>query len=94
MKQSELIERVAMKGKMTKAEARRMVDLIMGELEMGVKEVRGNGSVTIPRLGTFRVTSRAARMGRNPRTGEPMRIRAGKSLRLRPAANLRKAAGC
>ncbi len=94
MKQSELIERVAMKGKMTKAEARRMVDLIMGELEMGVKEVRGNGSVSIPRLGTFRVTSRAARMGRNPRTGEPMHISAGKSLRLRPAANLRKAAGC
>ncbi len=94
MKQSELIERVAMTGKMTKAEARRMVDLIMGELEMGVKEVRGNGSVSIPRLGTFRVTSRAARMGRNPRTGEPMHISAGKSLRLRPAANLRKAAGC
>ncbi|MEE8507331.1 MAG: HU family DNA-binding protein [Kiloniellales bacterium] len=94
MKQSELIERVATKGKMTKAEARRMVDLIMGELESGVKEVRGNGSVTIPRLGTFRITSRAARMGRNPRTGEPMHISAGKSLRLRPAANLRKAAGC
>ncbi len=94
MKQSELIERVAKKGKMTKAEARRMVDLIMGELESGVKEVRGNGSVTIPRLGTFRITSRAARMGRNPRTGEPMHISAGKSLRLRPAANLRKAAGC
>ncbi len=94
MKQSELIERVAMKGKMTKAEARCMVDLIMGELETGVKEVRGNGSVTIPRLGTFRITSRAARMGRNPRTGDPMHINAGKSLRLRPAANLRKAAGC
>ncbi len=94
MKQSELIERVAMKGKITKAEARRMVDLIMGELESGVREVRSNGSVSIPRLGTFRITSRAARMGRNPRTGEPMRIRAGKSLRLRPAANLRKAAGC
>ena len=94
MKQSELIERIAKKGKMTKAEARRMVDLIMGELETGVKEVRSNGSVTIPRLGTFRITRRAARMGRNPRTGEPMHIRAGKSLRLRPAANLRKAAGC
>ncbi len=94
MKQSELIERVAMKGKITKAEARRMVDLIMGELESGVREVRSNGSVSIPRLGTFRITSRAARMGRNPRTGEPMHISAGKSLRLRPAANLRKAAGC
>ena len=94
MKQSELIERVAMKGQMTKAEARRMVDLVMGELEHGVREVRRNGSVTIPRVGTFRITNRSERMGRNPRTGEPMRIKASKSLRMRPAANLRKAAGC
>ncbi len=94
MKQSELIERVAMKGKMTKAESRRMVDLVMGELENGVMEVRSNGSVTIPRVGTFRITNRSARMGRNPRTGEPMRIKASKSLRMRPSANLRKAAGC
>ncbi len=94
MKQSELIERVAMKGKMTKAESRRMVDLVMGELEHGVREVRRNGSVTIPRVGTFRITNRSERMGRNPRTGEPMRIKASKSLRMRPAANLRKAAGC
>ncbi len=94
MKQSELIERVAMKGKMTKADARRMVDLVMGELEHGIKEVRRNGRVTIPRVGTFRITNRSARMGRNPRTGEPMRIKASKSLRMRPAANLRKAAGC
>ncbi len=94
MKQSELIERVAKRGKMTKAESRRMVDLVMGELEHGVKEVRSNGSVTIPRVGTFRITNRSERMGRNPRTGEPMRIKASKSLRMRPAANLRKAAGC
>lgn len=94
MKQSELIEKVAKRGRTTKAEARRMVDLVMGELERGVKEVRGNGRVTIPRIGTFRITSRSARMGRNPRTGEPMRIKASKSLRMRPAANLRKAAGC
>ncbi len=94
MKQSDLIEQVAKKGRTTKAEARRMVDLVMGELESGVKDVRGNGSVTIPRIGTFRITSRSARMGRNPRTGEPMRIKASKSLRMRPAANLRKAACC
>ncbi len=94
MKQSELIEKVAKQGKTTKAEARRMVDLVMGTLEHGIKEVRSNGSVTIPRVGTFRITNRSARMGRNPRTGEPMRIKASKSLRMRPSANLRKAAGC
>ena len=94
MKQTELIERVAKKGQMTKADARRIVDLVFGELETGVKQVRSSGTVSIPRLGTFRVSSRRARMGRNPQTGEPMKIRASKSLRMRPSANLRKAAGC
>ncbi len=94
MKQSELIEKVAKTGNTSKVEARWMVDLVMGELETGVKQVRKDGSVFIPRLGTFRITKRSRRMGRNPRTGEPLRIRASKSLRLRPAANLRKAAGC
>ena len=94
MKQSELIERIAKKGQTSKAEAKRMVELVMGELEAGVMEAGRAGSATIPRLGTFRVTSRAERMGRNPRTGEPMRIKAGRSLRLRPSANLRRAAGC
>ncbi len=94
MKQSELIEKVAKAGNTSKAEARWMVDLVMGALETGVKEVRKDGSVSIPRLGTFRITNRSARTGRNPRTGESLRIKAGKSLRMRPAANLRKAAGC
>ena len=94
MKQSELIEKVAKTGNTSKVEARWMVDLVMGALETGVKQVRKDGSVSIPRLGTFRITKRSGRMGRNPRTGEPLRIRASKSLRMRPAANLRKAAGC
>ena len=94
MKQSELIENVANAGNTSKVEASWIVDLVMRELETGVKQVRKDGSVSIPRLGTFRITSRSGRMGRNPRTGEPLHIRASKSLRLRPAANLRKAAGC
>ncbi len=94
MKQSELIEKIAKAGNTSKAEARRMVDLVMGELETGVKQVRKDGIVSLPRLGTFRITKRSGRMGRNPRTGESVRIRASKSLRLRPASNLRKAAGC
>ncbi len=52
MKQSELIGKVAKKGRMTKAEAGRMVDLVMGELETGVKQIRKDGSVSIPRLGS------------------------------------------
>ncbi|MCG8693799.1 MAG: HU family DNA-binding protein, partial [Minwuiales bacterium] len=35
-----------------------------------------------------------ARKGRNPRTGEPIKIKASKSLRFRPSAQLKTAAGC
>jgi DNA-binding protein HU-beta len=33
-------------------------------------------------------------MGRNPQTGEPIKIKASKSLRFKPASNLKRAAGC
>jgi len=94
MNQAELVERVAKKARISKAEAKRMVDIVFNEIEGGLKEVKKNGSAAIPRLGTFRVTKRAARKGRNPQTGEEIKIRASKSLRLKPAASLKKAAGC
>jgi DNA-binding protein HU-beta len=94
MNQAELVERVAKKARISKAEAKRMLDIVFNEIEGGLKEAKKNGSAAIPRLGTFRVTKRAARKGRNPQTGEEIRIRASKSLRLKPAASLKKAAGC
>ena len=94
MNKSEFVERVAKRCKTTKAEARRMIDAVFAEIEAAVKEARKAEKVTVPDLGTFRVAKRAARTGRNPRTGEKIRIKAGKSLRFKAASNLRKAAGC
>ncbi|MEL7486823.1 MAG: HU family DNA-binding protein, partial [Pseudomonadota bacterium] len=45
-------------------------------------------------FGTFTITKRPARKGRNPRTGEQIKIKASKSLRFRPSTNLKSAAGC
>ena len=93
MSKSAFVDRVAKKGKVSKAEAKRMVDLVFGEIEAGIKQSKSGGRYAIGTLGTFSITRRAARRGRNPRTGEPIRIRASKSLRFRPASNLKKAAG-
>jgi len=94
MSKAALIERVANKGKLSKAEAGRMVDLVFGEIEAGLKASKKEGKYTIGTFGTFSVSKRAARKGRNPQTGEPIKIKASKVLKFRPAMNLKKAAGC
>ena len=94
MSKAEFIERVASKGKLSKAEAKRAVELVFGEIESSLKSSKKTGKLTIGTLGTFSVSKRKARMGRNPRTGEAIKIKASKSLRFKPAANLKKAAGC
>lgn len=94
MSKAEFIENVAKAGDLSRAEAKRVVELVFGEIEAGLKRSKKEGKYTIGTLGTFSVTKRAARKGRNPRTGEEIKIKASKSLRFRPASNLKTAAGC
>ncbi len=93
MSRAVFIENVAKKGKMSKAEAKRTVDLVLGEIEAGLKKSKREGRYSIGNFGTFTIVKRRARKGRNPRTGEAIRIKASKVLKFRPAAALRKAAG-
>lgn len=93
MSKSDFIERVAKKGDMSKAEAKRAVELVLGEVEAGIKDAKKDGKYTIGTFGTFTVSKRPARQGRNPRTGEAIKIKASKTLRFRPSTNLKKAAG-
>ena len=74
MSKAALVERVAKKGKLSKAEAGRTVDLVMGEISAGLKAAKKEGKYTIGTFGTFSVTKRKARKGRNPQTGEPIQI--------------------
>lgn len=94
MSKANFIEAVAKRGDMSKAEAKRTVELVFEEIEAGLKKGKKEGKFTIGTFGTFSVTKRKARKGRNPRTGEEIKIKASKSLRFKPAANLKKAAGC
>ena len=93
MSRAVFIDNVAKRGGMSRAEAKRTVDLVLGEIEAGLKRSKKEGSFTIGKFGTFTIVKRKARKGRNPRTGEAMRIKASKVLKFRAAKPLREAAG-
>ena len=75
MNKSDLVDAVASRADMSKAEAGRAVDAVLGS----VGDALGNGdAVSLVGFGTFSVRHRAARMGRNPQTGAAMQIAASK----------------
>lgn len=80
MNKGDLIETVAKKTKLTKKDAGLAVDATLDAIKRGTKK----GGVSIAGFGSFNVTSRKARMGRNPQTGEEIKIRASKSVRFKP----------
>jgi DNA-binding protein HU-beta len=94
MSKADFIETVAERGNLTKAEAKRYVELVFDSIETALKAARSSGRLHIRTFGTFHVTRRRARMGRNPKTGEAIRVKASRSLRFKPASQLKEAAGC
>jgi nucleoid DNA-binding protein len=48
-----------------------------------VKEIKKSGGFTLPSFGTFRVAKTKARKGLNPRTGEAIKVKAGKTVRFK-----------
>ena len=77
MNKSELVEAVQQSlGKdATKRAAEDALDAVLGSIAAGVRK---DGKVQLIGFGTFAVKSRAARQGRNPRTGETIQIKASK----------------
>jgi len=75
MNKSELIEAVADSAGLSKADATKAIDSTISAITNSLK----NGDqVTLVGFGTFLVRDRAARTGRNPRTGDPIQIAAAK----------------
>ena len=75
MNKAELIDAVAADSDLKKSEAARALD---SAIENITNALRGGDSVTLVGFGTFTVRQREARMGRNPRTGEAIQIKASK----------------
>ena len=66
-------------------------ELIDGIFVLVGKAIKKDGRFSYPAFGTFTMKKRAARKGRNPRTGSEIRIKASKTVGFKPAPTLKKA---
>jgi DNA-binding protein HU-beta len=83
---TELIEHIAKQADISKAAATRALEALIGGVKTTLKK---NGSVSIVGFGTFAVSKRAARTGRNPRTGDAIKIKSAKVPKFRPGKALK-----
>jgi DNA-binding protein HU-beta len=88
MNKAELINAVADKAELSKADAMRAVDAFV---EVVTKVLKKNGKVSLVGFGTFAIRERAARAGRNPKTGSPLKIAASKNPSFKAGKALKDA---
>ena len=84
----ELIEAIAKSADISKAAAGRALDSAVASIQNSLKK---GGMVTLVGFGTFYVGKRAARSGRNPRTGAAIKIKAAKVPKFRAGKALKDA---
>lgn len=80
MNKAQLAEAIALDVNISKIEARKAIDTM---IRATVQALREGDRVTLSGLGSFCVQQSAARMGRNPRTGAPVKIPARKVIKFR-----------
>ena len=88
MNKNDLISSVAESSGLTKADAGRAVD---GVFDSIASALASGDDVRIVGFGTFSVAHRKATTGRNPRTGEPIQIKASKMPKFKPGTPLKEA---
>ena len=88
MNKADLIDQIAQAAEISKSAAERAVDAMIGAVK---SSLRKDEMVTLVGFGTFYAGVRAARTGRNPRTGAPVEIRAAKLPKFRAGKALKDA---
>ncbi len=88
MNKTELIDAVAEAADQTKAESSRAVDAVVAAVTKALKD---GDAVTLVGFGTFQVRDRAARTGRNPKTGDTIKIAASKNPSFKAGKALKDA---
>ena len=88
MTKAELVEFIAEKADLTKADAGRALEAMIEGITEGLKK---EGKVTFVGFGTFTAKKRAAREGRNPQTGKTMTIAACKAPKFKAGKALKDA---
>ena len=85
MNKAELITKIAADAGITKTQANDALDSFVTTV---TKTLKGGGKVTLVGFGTFSVTKRAARNGRNPQTGAVIKIKAKKVAKFKAGKEL------
>ena len=88
MSKAEFVDKVAAESGLSKKDAGAAVDAVLKTIE---GTLRSGGDITFTGFGKFHVAARGAREGRNPRTGETMKIAATKVPRFTAGSGLKKA---
>ncbi len=90
MTKSDLIERLAGKADLTRPRAEELLDFLLNDVTEALKK---GEKVNISGFGTFTISNRKARTGRNPKTGEPIEIPASRSAKFKAGKTLKEALG-
>ena len=88
MNKADLIEQIAQSAEISKSAAERAVDSLIGAVKASLRK---DEQVTLVGFGTFYAGQRAARTGRNPRTGEALAIKAARMPKFRAGKALKDA---
>lgn len=85
MNKKTIVETIAKELDITKVAAQRAYEIVFESIEKGIKK----DSVTVPGFGTFKTTKRKARNGRNPQTGETIKIPARTAVTFKASTTLK-----
>ena len=88
MTKAATVSHLASKTGLTKKQVVGFIDEIQA---LAVKEAKKSGAFVLPGIGKVVLSNRKARMGRNPQTGEPIKIAAKRVVRIRPVKVLKDA---
>jgi len=86
MTKAELIDSISSKIELPKGIAERVVNTIFDDIAAALK---GGDKVNVSGFGTFQVSERKARTGRNPKTGEAIQIAASRTAKFKPGKTLK-----
>jgi DNA-binding protein HU-beta len=86
MTQAQFFQEVAEKAQLSRAQVRAV---FTGVEEIVTKKLKNEGKIPLGGLGYAKLVDRKARMGRNPQTGEPVKIPAKTVIKLNPAKTLK-----
>jgi DNA-binding protein HU-alpha len=89
MRKSELANAIADRTDLTQEVAKRVLNVLLDQITQAVDKE----NVTLVGFGTFEKRHRGARTGKNPQTGEPVKIRASNTVAFKPGKNLRESIG-